>query len=219
MQEQTTTSQQPPATKKPNLVVLSVLLLIVVSLVTYLFLRFQTSSQQISDTSSAFGETAQEDQVIDWQTYTNEEFGFSFEYPADIFIAKSEPKPDYQHWSSIEAAAEENKEALWLNISFSTPEQLALDYHQQIIDQAVGTTEEDSAVTKLSKLSTNDVIGATYYQAPASDTPEETRHSYRAVWIRGQQIFLLSIFAPSLESLENEKSTFNQILESFQFTK
>lgn len=156
------------------------------------------------------------------KVYTNTTFNFSFQYPSDLFVYQGSPQTDSQYWSNkINGGAplELGQDGIWLNMSFSNPGPTMTSFYNKIINLKVNESISESAVTKLSDLSTNGIKGAVYFQGVPANFAGEAAYTYEAVWIKGDLVYRLSLSAFTQNNLQNQKKTFDQILSTFKFTQ
>lgn len=153
--------------------------------------------------------------------YTNDTYGFNFEYPQELFVYHGEQSNAFYISNKADGGApmELGSDGLWLNVSFgSQGPAMESWYRQEVLAMPIMSTNNKSAITKLSNLNTNGVVGLVYFQGiPPSFVGEKT-YSYVALWIKDSIIYSLNFSAFELDILKKYKPTFDQIVATFQFT-
>ena len=175
---------------------------------------------QVHDTATK--PTQADESIVEWEKYVNPEHKISFKYPKNIFVYHDTSTPETQYWSNKPnggAPLELGVDGVWLNMSFSDPGFTMTMFYKNIInDLAINESISQSAVTKLSNIETDGIKGATYFQGTPENFVGEKAYSYEAVWIKGENVYRLSLSAFSKQRLKEYKKTFDQILSTFKFT-
>ena len=183
---------------------------VIISLVFVSILVFIISSQQSqinsltsrlitpTPTSILPSPTPTPDPTSTWKTYKNNQYGFEFKYPEEIFVYQGKPQKDSQYWSNkINGTSpfELDEKGVWMNFSVTNLDSAGYDFYKDNVSTSSWIVVDDMP---------------TAYS--------ETAYSYSATRLVGKKLYRLSIGAFSDENLLQYKETISQILSTFKFT-
>ncbi len=167
-------------------------------------LERQVSSLQTTDSDSASTATTT-DETADWETYTNEEYGFSFKYPADWLVRNLTETNSQIEGLSLFIGT--NPKAYTGDIFFGV-EVINKDLSEVLIELSISSnqTKELSEVEKYGEITT-----------VAITTNKTTGHTHNSYYVeKSGKTFM--IFGEDTNPDETTEIG-DQIFETFKFTE
>lgn len=158
--------------------------------------------------------------------YTDLKYGFTFNYPREIFVSQRQPRTITEHasqmfWYSSERDSNSAfPEKPWIDLRVNhvtmSKERLVTDFNK-IYNQSIGKLSSETGATKLRELSINEGKGMVFKIEKKEDA-DVVPYTYLAAWLRGEDTIWLGLNINDSTTYSNYEKIFNSIVVSFTFT-
>lgn len=180
-----------PSFAKPILL-MSVLIVLLLGTSAFLYYQNTNLQKQISALQGSPLASSTPNPTTNWKTYINQDLGFSFKYPDDIFSHEDVSEKYMLSWANkaIDGLEDIDNDTIWMNLYIYT------------------------------KFDANELSKYTADNWTISYLPLKgalAEHSFTASYLSGKVVYVLSMNSKTDETLSKYGNIFSQILSTFKF--